>query len=112
MIKLKNCLHTIIHIVMWIFWTIITLTGADPSYYARYGGALLGTFLGHELYLFILVIYLISGIFFDIVIYHYNRTRKKNLVIAIRVTFIVIMFIFSLLLLWATFVVKNWTGQM
>lgn len=112
MVKLKNMkwrnfMHTIIHFILWIVFAIVTFFYSTKLYEPK-DSLFKIISLEFPLYLDFFIIYLSTGIFFDLIIYFLNRKRYKKMVFVFRRIFIFITMLFSLWLFSIIYMLINW----
>ena len=104
MVKLKNLIHTILHFILWL--TILSYYWINNNI-EDYGGLSISEIVHLEIpiYLGFFLIYVITGLLFDYFIFLSKKYKQDYLVITLRITFIIILSVFSIWLFWIIFVI-------
>src|SRR3989339_442690 len=104
MVKLKNLIHTILHFILWL--TIHSYYWINNNI-EDYGGLSISEIVHLEIpiYLGFFLIYVITGLLFDYFIFLSKKYKQDYLVITLRITFIIIVSVFSIWLFWIIFVI-------
>lgn len=104
MVKLKNLIHTILHFILWL--TILSYYWINNNI-EDYGGLSISEIVHLEIpiYLGFFLIYVITGLLFDYFIFLSKKYKQDYLVITLRITFIIIVSVFSIWLFWIIFVI-------
>ena len=99
MVKLKNLIHTILHFILWL--TILSYYWINNNI-EDYGGLSISEIVHLEIpiYLGFFLIYVITGLLFDYFIFLSKKYKQDYLVITLRITFIIIVSVFSIWLFW------------
>ena len=103
-VKLKNLIHTILHFILWL--TILSYYWINNNI-EDYGGLSISEIVHLEIpiYLGFFLIYVITGLLFDYFIFLSKKYKQDYLVITLRITFIIIVSVFSIWLFWIIFVI-------
>ena len=113
--KFKNLIkiniHTIFHLITWLVFVILFFIFASPMYETEtsFKGIISAEY---PLYLIFFIIFIFTGVLFDLVIYFLRKYKKSKAVSVMNYIFFGFLIIFSLILFLIIFSLINWGGQM
>ena len=111
MLKIKNFIHTLSNIFLYLIFASILFYNTKPNYYEgwSFSDAISNSL---KFYTFTFFLYISTGILFDFIIYWLENKKGYDLVSAFRLIFIFIAVICTLILIWMIYILSGWTGQM